>query len=474
MLQSVSHVKGKSCCSSGGRTSKETPQCVTPKEYGGSTVDPLAPPAWENEERTNGHDLYRAELSIAGMTCSMCSQAIENAVRNLSPDCIEQVDISLTTDSALVVWRDPVRLEDVRTAIEDIGYTVDDVRLLSNASATADVADEDQETVEERWERYRRRQNDKVKQRRCAFLWALVATIPVITLTMILPHIVPDLFHHKHVQLPFLRKQLDLEALVLWALATPVQFICGFEFYKMAWFGFQSGTAGMDVLVAMGTTASYGYALSGAWNGDEHAAHFFETSAVLICFVLAGKWMQAAAVRRTSEALTQLMELQSPTAVKITPLQAQRKLFNPLRDAYREEVLDTHEILAGDMVKVIRGASVPADGRVLYGEISVDESMVTGESVPILKSPGSLVLGGTICVESGGVDTDDEDSQKENVGAAFIEVTGVGSSTALSQIIELVQHAQTQAVPIQTFADEVSAIFVPAVCTISVITYLIW
>lgn len=186
--------------------------------------------------------------------------------------------------------------------------------------------------------------------------------------------------------------------------------------------------------------------------------------------------MQAAAVRKTSEALTQLMELQSPTAVKITPAVGQPRHFNPLKDAYLEQVLDIHEIMVGDTVKVIRGASIPADGRVRHGDILVDESMVTGESVPVLKTPGSLVLGGTMCVESG-FDAMDEESglvRQESVGAAFVEVTGVGSSTALSKIIELVHRAQTQAVPIQTFADEVSAVFVPVVCTIAVITYLVW
>ena len=478
--------KPSSCCS-GKKTNGPRLAADHEASVGGGAVpvvdDPLAPPidgaavgGENNQQQQQQQQQHRAEFSVKGMTCSMCSQAIENAVRDL----VDRVEISLTADSALVAWRDPVRVDEIREAIEDVGYDVEDVRILPTANGAdggvGTAPTEEQETVEERWERYRQRQNDKVENRRCAFLWALAGTVPIIFLTMVLPHFVPDLFHHRHVRLPLLEKQFDLEALILWILATPVQFLCGSEFYSMAWFGFRSGSAGMDVLVALGTTASYGYALSGAWNGDEHAAHFFETSAVLICFVLAGKWMQAAAVRRTSEALTQLMELQSPTAVKITPLQGPRQKFNPLRDAYREEIVDIHEILVGDTVKVIRGASIPADGRVLYGEISVDESMITGESIPILKTPGSLVLGGTICVESG-VDASSEESgriQKDSVGAAFIEVSGVGASTALSQIIELVQHAQTQAVPIQTFADQVSAIFVPAVCTVSILTYLVW
>jgi Cu+-exporting ATPase len=164
------------------------------------------------------------------------------------------------------------------------------------------------------------------------------------------------------------------------------------------------------------------------------------------------------------------MELQSPTAVKITPVNVSDK-FNPLTDPFHEDVVDTNTVKVGDMVKVIRGASVPADGVIVAGDVSIDESMVTGESVPVLKTPGSTVLGGTICVEAG-VITDVGGTK--SVGAAFVEVTGVGSSTALAQIVQLVQQAQTRAVPIQSFADQVSAVFVPAVCTFSLLTYMVW
>lgn len=253
----------------------------------------------------------------------------------------------------------------------------------------------------------------------------------------------------------------------------------------MAYFGIvQAGRAGMDVLIALGTSASYGYALYGLFSGDDELAHFFETSAVLICFVLAGKWMQALAVRRTSQALSQLMQLQAKTAVKVTPFK-DRAHFHPRKDPYREVTLPIQQIKAGDIVKVIRGASVPADGKILFGEISVDESMVTGESLPVLKTPGSIVLGGTVCVESSiddsssritsseGDDADDEESRRD-VGAAFVEVTGVGSATALAQIVNLVHEAQTRAVPVQSFADAVAAVFVPAVSSISLVTFLVW
>jgi Cu+-exporting ATPase len=222
----------------------------------------------------------------------------------------------------------------------------------------------------------------------------------------------------------------------------------------------------MDVLVSLGTTASYGYACWGLWKGDTENTHFFETSATLICFVLAGKWMQALAVRRTSKALSELMKLQSSTAIRISPTSssAQSDGFNPLHDSYQEETVPICNVQKGDLVKVIRGSSLPADGRIKFGEMSVDESMVTGESMPVLKTPGSDVLGGTICVETG----------SEGSGAVFVEVTGVGSDTALAQIIQLVQDAQTRAVPIQSFADSVSAVFVPSVCIVSLLTYMTW
>jgi Cu+-exporting ATPase len=219
--------------------------------------------------------------------------------------------------------------------------------------------------------------------------------------------------------------------------------------------------SGMDVLVVVGTTSSYGYAVWATAVGSIEY-HFFETSAVLICFVLLGKLLQSLAVRRTSAALTKLLSLQPKTAIKVTSSSGE---LNPLEDPYHEEVVPVQSIVPGDVVKVLKGASIPADGVVRFGEMSVDESMITGESVPVLKTAGSIVLGGTICAESGQI-----------AGAAFVGVTGVGSSTALSQIVKLVQDAQNRnsEVPIQNLADTISGIFVPTVVAISTITFMVW
>ncbi|KAL3923532.1 MAG: hypothetical protein SGARI_006199 [Bacillariaceae sp.] len=212
---------------------------------------------------------------------------------------------------------------------------------------------------------------------------------------------------------------------------------------------------GMDVLIAVGTSASYGYAVWATLAGSMEY-HFFETSSVLICFVLLGKWMQTLAVRRTSQALTHLLQLQPRTAIKVVP-PAGSKNWNPLNnERYTEEHVDISTIQTGDFVKVLKGSSIPADGVIRFGEMSVDEAMITGESVPVLKTKGAVVLGGTICSEAG-----------QEAGACFVQVTGVGANTALSQILQLVQDAQNRQVPIQNFADTISGYFVPAVVLLS-------
>ena len=229
----------------------------------------------------------------------------------------------------------------------------------------------------------------------------------------------------------------------------------------------------MDVLVAIGTTASYLYAVMSTWYGTD-GYRFFETSAILICFVLLGKWMNAMAVCRTSEALTNLMSLQAKTAVRVTPGGRWRedpKNWDPVLDGYKEEVVPIQAVISGDIVKILKGASIPADGIVLRGELCVDESMITGESVPVLREPGSAVLGGTICSETG---TGSFDGKEATTAAAFVRVTGVGSETALSQIVQLVQDAQSRQVPIQNLADAIAGVFVPVVVGLSFLTFVLW
>jgi Cu+-exporting ATPase len=382
--------------------------------------DPLAPPPSTPLPSTT------IDLVVGGMTCSMCSKAITQALKQLPG--VKKVDVSLATNMAKVVLKGgtTTTAADLQDAVESAGFTIQQVVTMEASSKMQQL----QET-----------QQADVMRKKHACVLSLVGTLPIFIITMVLPHF-PIQWLHSTITIK--GREFLLESLILAALGTLVQFGSGWTFYRTSHSNIVLGQLGMDVLVAVGTTASYGYAWIQTWDGEE--AHAFETSAVLISFVLLGKWMNALAVRRTSEALTQLMKLQSKTAILVSADGS-------------EETVDVDQIHPGDTVKILRGASLPADGVVTAGELTVDESMMTGESMPILKTPGSLVLGGTVCMESGGV---------------LVEVTGVGANTALAQIVQLVQDAQTRQVPIQDLADTISSVFVPTVCTLAVLTYLVW
>lgn len=395
------------------------------------------------------------EFFVRGMTCSMCTQAIQRSLEAIPG--VEDVSVSLSTNTAKVTFsRDTTTKESLREAIEDVGYEVTGESELVN----------DEPVSEDRLERLLEQQQKQVLSRKYAFLMSLVGTAPILLMTMVLPHLPSEGGMEKFLQTKITigSTHFVLEALLLWILCTPIQFGSGWTFYKTSFFNLRQGVMGMDVLVALGTSASYGYAVWATLVGTMEY-HFFETSAVLISFVLLGKWLQRLAVRRTSQALTKLLGLQPKTAIQvISPAGADTSSnWNPLEDPYQEHVVPLRSIKEGDLVKILKGSSIPADGLVLFGEMSVDESMITGESIPVLKTKGSIVLGGTICAEA-----------SQSSGAAFVKVTGVGAATALSQIVKLVQDAQNRQVPIQSLADSIAGIFVPTVIVISLLTYMVW
>ena len=413
------------------------------------------------------------EFTVSGMTCSMCTQAITRALESM--EGVERVAVSLSTNQAVVEFDGSLQsVEKLREEIEDIGYDVVDT---TDFGADEEEGNEDAENGQDnnnpntastmmtpdRLDRMLEQQQKEVNNKKRAFVLSSIGTLPILVLTMLLPHLPSNKVSEWLQQtVVIFGHQFVLEALVLWALATPIQFGCGYPFYKSSYYGLRQGVMGMDVLIAVGTSASYGYAVWATLAGNMEY-HFFETSSVLICFVLLGKWMQTLAVRRTSQALTHLLQLQPRTAIKVVP-PAGTKSWNPLNnERYTEEHVEISTIQTGDFVKVLKGSSIPADGVIRFGEMSVDESMITGESIPVLKTKGAVVLGGTICSEAG-----------QEAGACFVQVTGVGANTALSQILQLVQDAQNRQVPIQNFADTISGYFVPAVVLLSVVTFMVW
>lgn len=233
-------------------------------------------------------------------------------------------------------------------------------------------------------------------------------------------------------------------------LATPVQFIIGWQFYVSAYKALKNGSANMDVLVVLGTSAAYFYSLyltidSLGMSGMNHTVDmYYETSAVLITLILVGKWFEALAKGRSSDAIRSLMGLQAKTALVIR--------------GGNEISISIEEVIPGDIVLVKPGTKIPVDGQVLEGLSSVDESMLTGESIPVEKKPGDAVIGATI----------------NKNGMLKIEARKVGRDTALAQIIRVVEEAQGSKAPIQRIADVISGIFVPIVVAVAALTFFIW
>lgn len=236
---------------------------------------------------------------------------------------------------------------------------------------------------------------------------------------------------------------------LLFALATPVQFYVGWQYYVGAYKSLRNGSANMDVLIAMGTTVAFVYSIAvliglaaGTTAIGEHV--YFETAAVIIVLIVLGKFLEARAKGHTSEAIKKLMSLRAKTA-------------RVIRDGVEVDV-SVDDVRVGDVVIVRPGEKVPVDGVVIDGKSTVDESMLTGESMPVGKAPGAKIIGATI----------------NKQGMLKFEATKVGKETALAQIVKLVEEAQGSKAPIQKLADQVSSVFVPAVIGIAVLTFLGW
>ncbi|KAJ9173594.1 hypothetical protein P3X46_016711 [Hevea brasiliensis] len=291
---------------------------------------------------------------------------------------------------------------------------------------------------------------EEIKQYYRSFLWSLVFTVPVFLISMVFMYIpgIKDALHTKIVNM------LTIGAILMWVLSTPVQFIIGRRFYTGAYKALRHGSANMDVLIALGTNAAYFYSvysvLRAATSPDFMGTDFFETSATLISFILLGKYLEVLAKGKTSEAIAKLMDLAPDTAILLT-LDDEGNVIN-------EEEIDSRLIQKSDVIKIIPGAKVASDGFVLWGQSHVNESMITGEARPVAKTKGDPVIGGTV---------------NEN-GVLHIKATKVGSESALSQIVRLVESAQMAKAPVQKFADRISRFFVPLVIILSLTTWLAW
>eukprot|EP01119_Soliformovum_irregulare_P015408 TRINITY_DN4332_c0_g1_i1.p1 TRINITY_DN4332_c0_g1~~TRINITY_DN4332_c0_g1_i1.p1 ORF type:complete len:1017 (+),score=316.00 TRINITY_DN4332_c0_g1_i1:56-3106(+) len=280
---------------------------------------------------------------------------------------------------------------------------------------------------------------------------ALVFTIPVFIIGMVI-HWIPVI---NQLFMAEILPGLNVSHFLLFVFTTPVQFGIGKRFYVNSYKTLKHGGANMDVLIALGTSAAYFYSIlalimSVSNPGDEEPAVFFDTSAMLISFILLGKYFETLAKGKTSEAIQKLMKLQPPTATLV--------VMDEQGNLIEEKEMELDLLQRGDILKVLPGAKIPTDGVVVQGVSQVDESMITGESLPQIKRAGDKLTGGTI----------------NNNGLLRMRATRVGNETGLSQIVRLVQNAQTAKAPIQAFADKIAASFVPCVVLLALITFFVW
>ncbi len=354
-------------------------------------------------------------FQIIGMSCAACSTKVEKKLNRL--EGVETARVNLATEKAEVVYNPAViTAAELISTIEALGY-----QMLPNEAQSSDDRAEQQE-----------RELRRLK-------WELI-----IAVVFSLPFLIGMLLSMVGVNVAFLHNPY-LQLL----LATPVQFVIGFRFYRNAFYALRAKSANMDVLIVLGTSAAYFFSLYNGFLKPPPAAGmmqelYFEAGVMIITLILLGKYLEAVAKGKTSEAIKKLMGLQAKTAQVI-------------RNGLEEEI-PVAEVRLGDVVIVKPGEKIPVDGTIVAGNSAIDESMLTGESLPVEKTVGDQVVGVTI----------------NKYGTFKFTATKIGHETALAQIIKLVEEAQSSKAPIQKIADRVAGVFVPVVIGIALLTFLIW
>ncbi len=360
-------------------------------------------------------------LSLGGMSCAACASNIEQTLNAVPGVCLASVNFA-TEQAAVQYDPDRVGLIQLQQAVVELGFSA---RELDNG-----VPDQDPERAQ--------RAAAMARLQRKALLGSglsvilMVASLPMMGLP--LPGL-PTWLHDPWLQL---------------LLATPVQFWCGWQFYLGAIQSFRHRRANMNTLIALGTSAAYFYSVTTTlfprfFYEHQLAAHaYYETSAVIITLILVGRWLEARARGKTSEAIRKLIGLQAKTA-------------RVIRDQ-QELDIPVERVQVGDLILVRPGETVPTDGEIVEGQSALNESVITGESLPVTKGPGDPVIGATL----------------NQSGSFKFRASRVGKDTALAQIVRLVQQAQGSKAPIQRLADQVTAYFVPVVIGVAVLTFGVW
>ncbi len=368
----------------------------------------------------------KISLSLSGMHCSSCALIIERSIKKLSG--INQANVNFAAEKAIVLFDEKsASTEDIIQAIKKAGYKA--------------------ETINEKDPEFeRKKQENEISAIRKKFIFSLILSLPMLYFMLL------DFFKW----LPGGMSLPPYFGIISLILATPVQFILGAGFYKGMWSSLKMKTFNMDSLIAIGTSAAYFYSLFNFTNFalNNHSLVglasqkipdlYFETAAFLITFVILGKYLEMQAKGKTSNAIKKLMGLQAKTA-------------RVIRNGKTLD-LPINKVIAGDTILVRPGEKIPVDGKITKGSSAVDESMITGESIPIEKNPGDTVIGATI----------------NKQGSFEFTAERVGEESTLAQIIRLIEEAQGSKAPIQAFADRISSWFVPTVIGLAILTFLVW
>ena len=378
-------------------------------------------------------------LQIEGMTCASCVSRVEKALAAVPGVLAASVNLATEQAQVTLAGRD-ADSGPLLAAVAKAGYTAQLPAADASGDATGDSAGNTTGnntgiSTRSTADRREARVNDRARRELRPVLWGAALSAPLV--------------------LPMLLWPLGIEWMppgwVQWLLATPVQFWLGARFYRAGWLALRAGTANMDVLVALGTSAAYFLSLWLLWQSDVvHAGHdmvahlYFEASAVVITLVLLGKWLEARAKHQTTAAIRALERLRPDRATV-------------LRDGVEHD-LPLAEVRLGDTVVVRPGQRLPVDGVVLDGDSQVDESLLTGESLPVDKGVGDRVTGGAV----------------NGQGLLRVQTTALGAESALARIVRLVESAQAGKAPIQRLVDKVAAVFVPVVLGIALVTLLGW
>uniref|UniRef100_A0A672H8K0 P-type Cu(+) transporter n=1 Tax=Salarias fasciatus TaxID=181472 RepID=A0A672H8K0_SALFA len=399
----------------------------------------------ENYEGSDGN----LELVVRGMTCASCVHKIESSL--MREKGVIYASVALATNKAHIKYdSEIIGPRDIIKLIENLGFEASLVR----RDRTASHLDHSKE----------------IRQWRKSFLISLVFCVPV--MGMMIYMIVMDhqmnVSHHHNATMEdrnlyhstmFLERQLlkglSIMNLLSFIFCLPVQFIGGRHFYIQAYKAVKHKSANMDVLIVLATSIAFSYSVvvllvAMVEKAPVNPITFFDTPPMLFVFISLGRWLEQIAKSKTSEALSKLMSLQATEATVVT-LSSDNSILS-------EEQVDVELVQRGDVVKVVPGGKFPVDGRVIEGHSMADESLITGEAMPVTKKPGSSVIAGSI---------------NQN-GSLLVSATHVGMDTTLSQIVKLVEEAQTSKAPIQQYADKISGYFVPFIVGISLLTLIAW